>query len=149
MTPLCCPDCLLIRYEARCTGSPLFASSRQARTYPEHEFFYHNDVSYECENSFPRDARFEPDATPTGPSVSSPFHRGRYLYCLFSFHAISLGNLSVRFSLVRFYSPLYLTDFPPGDFLFFSLLIDRHGILQFERVSSKILPSFRRRKVLC
>lgn len=124
-------------------------SHHRARREPTQSTNFFITTTFRMNAKIPFPARFEPDATPAGPSVSSPFHRARYLYCLFSFHAISLGNLSVRFSLVRFYSPLYLTDFPPGDFLFFSLLIDRHGILRFERVSSKILPSFRRTKVLC
>lgn len=71
------------------------ASSRLARRSPppEHEFFFFsflscNDVSYECENSFsPRRSPLPP------PLLASP----RYLYCPFSFHAISPGNLSARF----------------------------------------------------
>lgn len=68
------------------------ASSRLARRLPppDHEFFSSlslfflscNDVSYECENSF-------------SPRRSQP--SPRYLYCPFSFHAISPGNLSARF----------------------------------------------------
>lgn len=75
--PLCCPDCLLIRYEA---GPPLFRiiAPGEALATPRARIFFFfflscNDVSYECENSFsPR--RLSPPSTPPRDIFIARFH---------------------------------------------------------------------------
>lgn len=53
MTPLGCPDCLLIRYEARSTGSPLFASSRPPGSTRVRIFFIATTFRMNAKISFP------------------------------------------------------------------------------------------------